>query len=127
MNERLPIWLQAIALACLSCALILALGWVGANEEWIRRAGLEHRAHHFVYLMMSLPIVILGGRFVWRFRARCKSGTTFEKVCYWLGVAFTLPSVILLALWFRWPLIKVREAELVIGATAAPVLANCRW
>jgi multisubunit Na+/H+ antiporter MnhB subunit len=112
MKERLPIWLQAMALACVSAVLIMFAGWVSANEEFVNRGDLE-RSSALVLTLMSLCALVLGVRFLWQFRDRWKSQSSVDHLCFYVSAAFAFSAVILLILYlwaFLFPVLRVREA-----------------
>jgi hypothetical protein len=70
MKERMPIWLQAMALGLLSCAFMVTLCFVWRQEQTLPIPWgyvLEDATYNILYFAMPVPIIFLGARFFCRF------------------------------------------------------------
>jgi hypothetical protein len=123
MKEKMPLWFQAAALACLRTVWVATIAWVAQQEQSLqrhlqRRGYFESATSMPLYVWMPLYIVFLGARFIWRF-ARAEERKSFVGTAlYWIGVGVTFAAFF--ALVTSPARQKVREAgSWMADATAA--------
>ncbi|MCI0640768.1 MAG: hypothetical protein L0Y72_00215 [Gemmataceae bacterium] len=126
MKEKLPLWFQALAIVALCCLWIGTIAWVLRIDQQVSdihgryRNRVEDAASTILYGLMPVPILVLGARFFWRFRAN-KRKTLGANLFYMLVVlCMLLASCAFVLNWFAPARQRVREASSLVARVEQP-------
>lgn len=109
MNAKLPICLQSLALTCLAGVWVCLSVWTHTQGEGNHSYKIYRESQSVRYLHFPLIVAYLGLRFSLAFYPNQRRKGVFPFLCYLNGVAILLLAIVIVLLYFLFPLQAIRD------------------